>query len=151
MTTALNINSKDDKIIRSIFLYYDTNHDEVLTFYEFKKLCNDLGYDLYDVQFKYINKDINDTITYNEFKEWWLQDDKLKILFEENVEKVYYAYNVYKKGIDEYKILDYVNFNKMIDKYYHCSISEEEFNQYNKNGDNVLEFNEFLNWLRWIN
>lgn len=149
MTT--NINSRDEKVIRSIFLYYDTNNDDVLKFDEFKKLSSDLGFDLYEPQFEYINEDENGIITYDEFKEWWLRGDKLKILMEENIERVYYANDVYKKGIDEYKVLNYENFSKMIEKYYHCTISEEEFKQYNKNGDNRLEFNEFLDWLRWIN
>lgn len=148
MTT--NIDSKDDKIIRSIFIYYDKDHDNVLSFNEFKKLCSDLGFDLYDFQFDYVDTREDKQISYDEFKDWWLRGDKLKILMEDNVDKVYYAHNVYKQGIEEYKILDYENFNKLIDKCYNCSISEDEFKQYNKNNDNVLEFNEFLNWLRWF-
>jgi len=115
MMTA-NIDTKDDKVIRSIFLYYDTKHDNVLTFDEFKKLCSDLGFDLYDVQFDYINETENGKITYDEFKEWWLRGDKLKILMEENINNVFYAHDVYKKGLEEYKVLNFENFNKLIEK-----------------------------------
>lgn len=141
-------NTKDEKIIKSIFVYYDKNIDNFLTFNEFKQLCNDLGFDLYDFQFKYIEE--NNLISYNEFKEWWLKEDKFKVLSDENFDKVYYAHDVYKKGIDEFGILTFDNFNKVINKYYGCSISEEEFNTYNKNHNNKMEFNEFLDWLRWI-
>lgn len=147
---VLSGDSKDDKVIRSIFVYYDKDNDNVLEFSEFKKLCGDLGFDLYDSQFKYIDQEENNKISYDEFKEWWLRDDKFKILSEENFDKVYYAHDVYKKGLDEFKVLSFENFNKVIDKYYGCSIGEEEFKKYDKNNDGHLEFNEFLNWLKWI-
>lgn len=147
---ATYTHTKDDKIIRSIFIHYDIDGDNSLTFPEFTILCADIGYDLYDFQFAYIDYKENNKISYDEFKEWWLNDDKFKILSYENIDKMYYAYDIYKKGLDEYKVLTFDNFNKMINKYYNCSIDENEFKQYDITGDNHLEFHEFLNWLRWF-
>ena len=97
-----NVNTKDDKVIRSIFLYYDIDGDNYLVFDEFKKLCSNLGFSLYDFQFDYINSDGDNKISYDEFKEWWLKDDKFKILSDENADNVYYAHDIYKKAIEEY-------------------------------------------------
>lgn len=143
-------NTKYDKVIRSIFIYYDKDNDNNLTFNEFKTLCNDLGFDLYESQFKYVDNDENSQISYSDFKEWWLKDDKFKILSYDNFDKLNYAHDSYTKGLNEFKELTFDNFNKMINKYYNCSINENEFNIYNKNGDKCMQFNEFLNWLRWL-
>lgn len=148
MTSLLH--TKDDLVIRSIFVHYDRDNDNALTFNEFKELCADLGFEVQKFQFSYVTSNDNNKITYNEFREWWRKEDKLKILLEENVDNVYYAYDMYIKGIQEYKVLNYENFNKFLEKYYNCTISIDEFKQYNKNGNNNMEFNEFLDWLKWI-
>jgi Ca2+-binding EF-hand superfamily protein len=144
------VNAKDDRVIRSIFICYDTNDDNYLAFDEFKKLCSNLGFDLQDFQFDYINGDGDNKISYDEFKKWWLKDDKFNILSDENADNMYYAHDIYKKAIEEYGVLNYKNFNEMIKKYYDCSITKSEFETYNKNKNNCLDFHEFLDWLNWI-
>jgi Ca2+-binding EF-hand superfamily protein len=144
------VNAKEDKVIRSIFIYYDTDGDNYLVFDEFKKLCSNLGFDLQDFQFDYINGDGDNKISYDEFKEWWLKDDKLNVLSDENADNMYYAYDIYKKSIEEYGVLNYKNFNEMIKKYYDCTITKSEFDKYNKNKNDGLEFSEFSDWLNWI-
>ncbi|QKF94858.1 EF-hand domain-containing protein [Fadolivirus algeromassiliense] len=144
------IYAKDEKVIRSIFIHYDKDNDNKLTFNEFKELCKDLGFELYDFQFEYLDTSEEGTVSYEEFKSWWIDEDKLNILLEKNIDNINYAHDMYKKGIEEYKVLNYENFSKMIDKYYESTITEDEFKKYNLNGNGILEFNEFLKWLRWI-
>lgn len=148
MTGLLNV--KEDRVIRSMFIYYDKDKDDMLNFDEFKSLCSDMGYALYDFQFIYINNKKNNKISYHEFKDWWIKDDKINVLLDENIDHVYCAHEMYKKNLVEFKELNYENFNDMTKTYYGYSTTKEEFKKYNKSGNGKLTFSEFLDWLEWI-
>ena len=144
------VNAKDDRVIKSIFMCYDKDNDNYLVFDEFKALCSNLGFDLYDFQFDYIDSDETHKISYDEFKIWWLNDNKFEILSDKNIDNMYYAHDIYKKAIEEYGVLNYNNFNEMIKKYYDSEITKNDFEELNKNKNSHLEYNEFLDWLGWI-
>jgi Ca2+-binding EF-hand superfamily protein len=144
-----SIDSHEEKVINSIFNYYNKKGTKYLDYDEFSKLCSDYGLDLYEPHFIYIDEDGDNRLTYNEFKNWWLNKDKLRI-FINDIDTIFYAYDLYEKCKKKYGELTYENFSNYILKEYSLKITDDEYRRLDKNSDNKLNFHEFCSWLKWF-
>ena len=144
------VNTSDNKIVHSIFSYYDKDKDNYLNFEEFESLCDGLGFSLYDCQFAYIDTDKDKKISYQEFQVWWLSKNKFKILAEENIDIIFYTFDIYKKSRDNNGDVTFDNLSKFFKNNYGTIITKEQFQTIDKDKDGRLNFFEFCSWLNWF-
>jgi len=133
-----------------IFQKYDIDHSESISAAEFKNMSYDLGYFLSDTEaelaVKRLDKDCDGSISYEEFKSWWITNDRWSTikLSEKNmvalqaISAQFQKYDINKNGAIEKK--EFKNFWKGINNKKKVSSHEEDtmFKELDANGDGVL-------------
>mmetsp|Transcript_5980 Transcript_5980/g.6524 ORF Transcript_5980/g.6524 Transcript_5980/m.6524 type:complete len:158 (-) Transcript_5980:100-573(-) len=145
-------------VIKSHFKKYDTDGSNEISWKEFCSLCYDLGMYVNEVQAQAImrtmDKDHNSSVQFDEFLKWWQTTDKFKMLdFEANPQilKAIEYFQQYdtdrtgKLGIEEYKKLCFSLGQTFKSEQFY----KDGLKALDKNGDGQIDFNEFMDWLKW--
>lgn len=161
-------------LLEILFDRYDRNHDNVLDINEFVKLLvhiqkktdspiKDMTIEAAKAVFNLlisIHKKNNSVLSFEEFVEWWLRDDKYEILVGKKSKKIIKAYKIFKEfsyihtnenGIREVMSpREFYEMNNAFDDTITYEASEQVFDSIDNDGNGLITFKEFLDWLEWM-
>jgi len=144
--------------VKSIFQKYDQDNSGTITWKEFSHLVYDLGYRMDETEVEAVVRNLDShhrgTLTFDDFYAWYSDNQRFQRLDLHNNQTMLEAVQYFRKydtdnsgkiGLDEYKRLcnDLGQF-MATDKDYSKGLIELD-----KNKDGLIDFNEFVDWLRW--
>jgi Ca2+-binding EF-hand superfamily protein len=144
-----------DRVIKNYFSKYDNDGSGHLNSTEFGKVCYDMGLFLdkveLDAALHQLDSGQDGRIGLDEFSQWWKSPDRMKILeaAEKPVVQQAIAYfQQYDK--DSSGSINVTEFKQLCtDLGWGVDNISKSLSALDKNGDGVIDFNEFLIWLRW--
>lgn len=151
------------KILKGIFDRFDTPHKGVKSgFLDCNKFVSFIttlsGYvptlknvDNYVVKsvYKYLDKSGDGRLSFEEIKDWWLSPNKYTLFAGEYSESLTKANKLYSKYAVTSSQLSYDEFERLLNSI-GISHRESTFDEIDKDGDGLLSFGEFVDWLGWL-
>lgn len=143
-------------VIRSLFQKYDTDNNGVLTKKELVRfLKEDLGLstEQINVYTLILDKDGNQMITFDEFFSWIRSGENFQLINDHSrYSLVCKAVDLFKEfDIDKSETIDREELKKLLQSLGHKNIDvDKALSELDQNGDGVISFWEFLQWLNWI-
>lgn len=149
------------RMLRTIFNRFDTSQKGVKSgyltcdrFVSFIKALSEYVIDLKNIDnyviksvYKYLDKSGDGKLSFDEIREWWISPNKYK-LFIEKSDPLVKANKLYSKYATSSQ-LSYDQFEKLL-TFLNITHHESVFDEIDKDGDGLLSFCEFVDWLGWL-
>lgn len=155
----MSFKETDELILRSVFDKYDRENKGYLNKNQFALFLSRLSNHVPELKgleyteaiatFKLFDCDSDDQLSYQEFKEWWLNKHKYQYFTGDISKLLKKAYELYSKYTKDNQYMTYLEFEKMMTDL-NLPHSEYDFDLLNINGKGILSFQEFVNWLNWF-
>jgi Ca2+-binding EF-hand superfamily protein len=145
-------------VLKSIFAEIDKAKTGYLTQKQFVFFINTLSahekelkvsepYTINSV-YKYLDKEGDDKLPFLKVYSWWISPKKYELFSEESAKLINKANRLYSAHAKGSK-LTYEEFEELLAS---LKVTHEEstFDDIDKNGDGLMSFSEFFDWLGWI-
>mmetsp|Transcript_6107 Transcript_6107/g.18459 ORF Transcript_6107/g.18459 Transcript_6107/m.18459 type:complete len:157 (+) Transcript_6107:2033-2503(+) len=145
--------------VLSIFKKYDRNNSRGLDVSELQSLAYDLGYKLstedFELAIKVLDRNGTGEIEFEEFYSYWLRSDHFKKIRFERIDQMKTAVAIFRRHDREMKgYIDASQFQALTKELGMSMMSEDRarkaVQELDKNGDGVINFNEYIDWLGWF-
>jgi len=144
--------------VKSIFQKYDEDKSGTISWKEFSHIVYDLGYRMDETDIEAVIRELDShhsgVLSFDDFYAWYTDNKRFQRLDLQNDPKMLDAVQYFRRydtdnsgkiGLDEYKQLC-IDLGQILktDKDYATGLAALD-----KNRDGVIDFNEFVDWLRW--
>jgi len=138
--------------VRSLFDKYDQDRSGYISKTEMKNLLDDLGLrEAVDVVVALIDQDSNGKIVFDEFFSWWEKKEKLDNLTGSRYDILQSAWEMFLKyDTDKSGTLTRDEYISLCKDLGYSSQAETGFATIDTDNSGKINFQEFLNWLRWL-
>jgi len=152
--------SEDDEevMLKRVFDKFDKTRGGYLTadqFIEFIKILSAhipelKGHDAYTIKsiYKYMDKNGDSKLSFSEIYNWWLSPKKYTLYTANSVKLITKANKLYSSYAKKSQ-LTYDEFEELL-TYLKVQHEDCEFDDIDRNGDGLLSFCEFFDWLGWL-
>lgn len=149
----------DETVLRAVFDRYDTESSDCLRLQQFILLVAKLGkyvpelkgveFSVAQSAFTLFDRDGDKCLSFNEFKDWWLSEDRYSYFSGEKAKLLRKAYILYTRYTRGETLMTLPEFSKMMESL-GIRYKESDFDILDRNEDGVIDFNEFCRWLNWF-
>lgn len=155
------MDDEEEIVLRNIFNKFDTSQKGRLGYLDCEKFVSFIktlseyvvalkNIDTYVIKsvYKYLDKSGDGKLSFDEIYEWWLSPSKYELFNSEKSQLLVKAYKLYSKYATSSQ-LSYDEFEKLL-LFLKLSHHESIFDEIDKDGDGLLSFCEFVDWLGWL-
>lgn len=148
-------------ILRSVFNKFDFEKSGYLSPQQFTFLILRLGKHIKELEgvefstaqavFHLLDTDGDNQISFKDFVDWWRSPEARKYSYftGEKGKLLRKAYQLYSSHVSDKSNMTYSQFNNLMEEL-NIRYSEYDFDALDTNGDGLLSFCEFINWLNWF-
>lgn len=153
------MNDEDEiEVLKSVFEEFSEGSTGYLTQKQFINFINALSIheknlvtsDPYTINsvYKYLDKDGCNKLFFREVCNWWLSPKKYEFFSENSAKLINKANRLFSTHAKDAR-LTYEEFDELLQSL-KVDHNESTFDEIDRNGDGLMSFNEFFDWLGWI-
>ncbi len=153
------VNKEEIEALKVAFYAFDENYTGYLDINQFFNIVAAMGQDMHKFTnisnetmyavFNYFDIDDDGHLSFNEVYGWWISNMRFSIFSGKKSELLVKAHDLYHKHTASSK-MRYNEFENMLEA---LGVEHREsiFDELDRDGDGLLNFTEFVDWLGWLN